>query len=386
MRTIEDLHNLCILKATEIATEHPYFIQESVKTYEQPVSIRILGVHDTCHDIDRVKALFTFKTRNGEDVGELFAVFVSEIRQKEGAQEHGQLVFEIGLLSLDKYGCAQRVVHTERMGVSNSEILVLILFYGALSRDCLSAFQHGWGSYRFPKEWRKSFNKSVKRFFPGNAALKDDRSNPAFYPYGTVVQFAEHVIAGCEGTRSVVEVCSNGAGSYLICTEHYEDHKCEYLERRESINIGHVERIIKRGTGPVYSPSMAATLYNEARANTPTPERSFYECQKRAEQQLFEGIVCSKQYWKVGWFASDFPVNYALTFRQGQLDVGFEHQFDSYSFLEAVSTTSRDQIDKKKFKRQMKRLHCYLSKLRHAVNKARMEDERSMDDYYSVYF
>jgi hypothetical protein len=309
MRTIENLQNLCILKAAEIATKHSYFIEESVKIYEQPVSIRVLGGYD----IDRVKALFTFKTRNGEDVGERFAVFVSEIRQKEDAPEHGQLVFEVGLLSLDKYGCAQRVVHTERMSVFNSEIQMLILFYGALSRDCLSAFQHGWGSYRFPKEWRKSFSKSAKRFFPGNAAFKDDISSPAFYPYGTVVQFAEHVRAPRDSICSVVEVCSNGAGSYLICTEHYEDHKCEYLERRESINIGHVARIIKRGTGPVYSPSMAATLYNEARASTPAPERSFYECQKRAEQRLFKGIVGSKQHWKGVWFAADFPIDYVLT-------------------------------------------------------------------------
>ena len=386
MRTIENLHNLCILKAAEIVSKHHYFIEESVKTYEQPVSIRLPGGYYTRYDIDGVKALFTFKTRNGEDVGELFAVFVSEIRQKEGAQEHGQLVFEIGLLSLDKYGCAQRVVHTERMVVFNSEIQMLILFYGALSRDCLSAFQHGWRSYRFPREWRKSFNKSAKRLFPGNAALKDDKSNPAFYPYGTVVQFAEYVRGGRGGTGSVVEVCSNGAGSYLICTEHYEDHKCEYLERRESINISHVARIIKRGTGSVYSPSMAAMFYNKARANTPTPECSFYECQKMAEQQIFKGIVCSKQYWKGVWFASNFPVYYALTFRQGRLDAGFEYQFDADSFLKAISATSHDKIDKKKFKRQMKRLHCHLFKLRHVINEARMEDERSEAEYYSDYF
>lgn len=368
MRTIENLHSLCILKAAEIVSKHPYFIEESAKIYGN-------------YGIDRVKAIFVFKTRNGER----FAVFVSEIEREKGAQEHGQLTFKVGLLSLDKYGCAQRVIHTECMSVFNSEIQMLILFYGALSEDCLSAFQHGWGSYHFPQVWRKSFNKSAKRFFPGKVSLRDIASNPAFYPYGTVVQFAEHVRGSCDGICSIVEVCGNGPGSYLICTEHYEDHNFEYLDRRKSINICHVERIIKRGTGPVYSPSMAATLYNKARANTPTPKCSFYECQKRAEQQLFEGIVGSKQYWRGVGLPLDFPLDYALTFRQGQLDVSFEYQFDAYSFLRAVSTTSRDRIDKKKFKRQMKRLHCYLFKLRHVINEAKMEDERSEDDYHFDY-
>ena len=386
MRTIESLHNLCILKATEIATKHPYFIEESTKIYEQPVSSRLLRDYDPCYDICLVKALFTFKTRNGEDVGERFAVFVSEIRRKEDAQGHSQSFFEVGLLSLDKYSCAQEVIHTKRMEVFNSEIQVLILFYGALSRDCLSAFQHGWCSYHFPKEWRKSFNKSAKRFFPGNAAIKEPKSNPAFYPYGTVVQFAKYVVGDCDSICSVVEIRSNDAGSYLICTEQYEGHNFEYLERRVSINIDNVERIIKRGAGPVYSPSMAAMLYNKARANTPTPECSFYECQKRAEQQLFKGVVCSKQYWKGVWFASNFPVDYALTFKQGQLDAGFEYQFDSHSFLKAISATSHDKIDKKKFRRQMKRLRCYLFKLRHVIDKAKMEDERSEAYYYLDYF
>ena len=143
MRTIENLHDLCILKAAEIVSKHPYFIEGSVKIYKQSVSIRLLGYH---YDLDRVKALFTFRTRNGER----FAVFVSEIELEEGAQKHSQLVFKVGLLSLDKYGCAQEVIHTECMRVFNSEIQMLILFYGALSGDCLSAFQHDWNSYRFP--------------------------------------------------------------------------------------------------------------------------------------------------------------------------------------------------------------------------------------------
>ena len=386
MSTIGNLHNLCILKAAEIASKHPYFIEESAKIYEQPMYIRPLRDYDPRYDTCLVKALFTFKTRNGESAGERFAVFVSEIKQKEDAQGHSQPIFEVGLLSLDKYGCAPEVIHTECMSASHSEIQMLILFYGALSKDCLSAFQHGWGSYRFPKEWRKSFNKSAKRFFPGNAALKDDRSNPAFYPCGTVVQFAKHVRPNRDGICRVVWISSNVAGSYLICTKYYENLRPGYLNQRVSINIGHVERIIKRGTGPVYFPSMAAILYNKARANTPIPECSFYECQKIAEQQLFKGVVCRKQYWEGVWLASDFPINYALTFRQRQLDVGFEYQFDSYSFLKAVSATSRGHVDKKKFKRQMKRLHCYLFKLRYLINEARKEYERSTDEYYSDYF
>ena len=110
MRTIENLQRLCTLKAAEIAAKHPYFIKESFKTYEQPISIRTLGVYGTCQDIDGVKALITFKTRNGKDVGGRFAVFVSEIEREESAQGHSLLVFKVGLLSLDKYGCAQRVV------------------------------------------------------------------------------------------------------------------------------------------------------------------------------------------------------------------------------------------------------------------------------------
>lgn len=391
MKTIQELHEACIIKAAAITREHPYILEESVKVYERPESIRVLSCYDYSPDITRVKAVFTFKTRNGEDRDGLFAVFVSEIEHIASTKipDYVESRFQVGLLKMDSFGHAERILHLEDMAVFNSEIQMLVLFYGAIMDDCLVAFKYGWGNYRFPKEWRKSFEKSVKRFFPDKAPrLGYVAKNPTFYPYGTLVEFGAHIRQEGSRVRRVVSICENGVGSYLIHTDHYADKEPVYGEKRESINTSHVDKIIKRGTGPVYTPSMAAVLYDKERENSITPNLSFYECQKKAERMLFEDTTGTKKRWDVARGGVSFCTDYALTFRQGLLDHGFEYQFDAYRFLANVSVREKGdlitwdvKINKKKFKRQMKRRHCYFSKIRHLVREVEIEDERSMGDF-----
>ena len=78
--------------------------------------------------------------------------------------------------------------------------------------------------------------------------------------------------------------------------------------------------------------------------------------------------------------------NYILTFKPGKLDYNFSRQFDGHAFLRDVSNVaniadlSDFKLDRKKFKKQIKRAHCYLRKLRHVVREDDMEQERYYED------
>ena len=50
------------------------------------------------------------------------------------------------------------------------------------------------------------------------------------------------------------------------------------------------------------------------------------------------------------------------------------------AMLANIADLSDFKLDRKKFKKQIKRAHCYLRKLRHVVREDVMEQERYYDD------
>lgn len=389
MKTIQELHEACITKATAITHEHPYIVKDAVEVYEEVKSIRVLSCYDDTPDITRVKSFYTFRPRNGDDAGKLYGVYITDIVDSPSSMFPSRTNerFQAGLVKLNDFYQVERIVHAEDMAVFNSEIQILLLFYGAIERGCLAGFKYGWGNHRFPKEWAKSFEKSVERFFTGRHKRTGViANNPAYYPFGSAVQFGPHIGTENGRVRTVVGIVENGAGSYLIHTDYLSPEERHYMERRESINIAHIDAIIKRGTGAVYTPSMAKDLYERNRGNKPESDETLYACQKRAEKELFGEMVASKRFWERKHGLVDFCTGYALTFLRGRLNYGFEYQFDAYRFLANVGVRDKDEhwvmrIDKKKFKRQMKRRHCYFEKMRHLVREEQIDDERNMDDF-----
>ena len=394
-KTTQDYHADCIATATNIIAKHPYFIADSGDNVSSITFIDDAGVRQYWNDL--AFGVF-FKTKNGESARDAtFALGITKIIKErvqsvydddEWKTEHFEAVLIKKQTNEDS---GFYVVHKTSSNDLVTGYTIAAMFYMALCPDMVAAIEYGRRSYRIPKQWHKSFHKTLNRHWAGRLYIDGDKyRNPAFYPKGTIVEFgnlyhANHPDAKTQYT--VTDVRVNGADRYLLCTDQYEEKVSKFLDPRHDVSIGHVTKIVKRGTGPQAGVSTAHFIYNRQRAKSPNGEKSFYECQKEAERRFHYNL--SKKHtgrngldgvWN-GLFS-----NYILTFKPGKLDYNFSRQFDGHAFLRDVSNVaniddlSDFKLDRKKFRKQIKRAHCYLRKLRHVVREDDMKQERYYKD------
>lgn len=394
IKTTQDYHADCIATATNIITKHPYFL---TNLEHDSSSINFVEMFLETEDWKDPAFGVFFKTKNGEAGRDAtFALMITKIiKERNFDQDGDEYETEYFEAQLIKKSTSEAsgfyVVHKESSVGLITDATIAAMFYMALCPDMIAVITHGWASYRVPKQWRKSFIKTLDRLCVGRLRNAGDKyRNPAFYPKGTVVEFGNLYHSSdpdFKAQHTVTDVQVNGADSYILCTDQYKEKTSEFIDPRRDVNISHVTKIVKRGTGPQAGVSTAHFIHNRQRAKSQTGGMSFYECQKEAERRFNYNL--NKKHtgpdWTNGGWNNLFS-DYILTFKSGKLDYNFSCQFDDYAFLRDVSnvcdiTDLHDfKFDLKKFKKQIGRIQCYLRKLRHVVREDAFEEERYYRD------
>ena len=366
------LHAKCVNTAIEMLEKHPYFILEELLLPMEGVTVPVLSCyedHIKYHDVCFIGA---FHPRNGEHKSTRFGLIVTKV-----SDEH----FQIALGEMDMQYHITRLLDSRVMSNYDTPVHVITLLFTTLCREMEFALDYGWKSYRIPKEWLKSYHKAIKRFLP--EVFEREWRDPAFYPNGTVVELVCCLSDGLSGDVVVMGVAEYGPDNYILRTDRYAGTKYDHIDLRHSVNTGHVRRIVKRGKGGVSSVSAAEFLYQKETADTLTTTTPFYSCQKKAWAGVFKDITSTKRSWIGGGY--DLVTDYVLAFKPERFTFSNIYQFDYARFMRAVRESeygwgSSRRISKKRFKKQLKRIHCYLGKLREAVLEDHRENERYQID------
>lgn len=367
------LHAKCVSTAIEMLEKHPYFILEELLLPMEGMTIPVLSHYENHIEFRDACCVATFHPRNGSHKSLPFGLVITKV--KEG-------LFTIAVGEIDRQHNITRLVETCTLDDYRSPVSVITLLFTTLDRGMAEALECGWGTYRIPREWKKSYHKAIQRFLPEicNKVWKD----PAFYPNGTTVEFVKCLSDGLDGDVVVKGVAEYGPSNYIIRTDRYSDEKYQYVDMRHSVNTGHVIRIIKRGKGAVSPISTAEFLYQKETANSQTSSATFYACQKKAWAEVFKGATSTKKHWSdVGY---DLAADYILAFKPERFTFSNVYQFDYGRFMHAVRDPQDEwgcsgKINKKRFKKQLKRVHCYFGKLREAVIEDHRENEQYQADF-----
>ena len=368
---------MTIEKAIEVARNilntHPYFTDGEIKQVSESdwelVSYESKGVNNIIWAI-------TFTPKNGDRVGGCFEICISQEEQK----------YTVTIIQNHPSYWAS-VIFKETMNVESIYNNMVTFFFISLNQDFVYLYKQGNRTSRFPHEWKKSYNKAIKKYTPMFYSILDGlkprystfgkkNKQPEFYPVGTEVQVEDRLdVSNRVIVKGIVVVEPD---SYAIRTGEPLTVGTHGWER--VINTTSVVKIISRGKGKTFRLFGAQhKLFIEAPVRTPAEE------QQQLEKELFQKIKSSKQTWETNSLLDRFITQYILCYYKGILPINFEYQFDVFRFIREVSVTEETVvegrrswnfvIDKKKFKKQLKRINCYLFKLSKVVQEAREDDE-----------
>lgn len=233
--------------------------------------------------------------------------------------------------------------------------------------------------------YQKALDKAFERFGP-SFRREPKLSQPEFYPIGTVVKFKDTIGHNLSDVSTVLAVTSNAPNSYLLRLDQRYDSDTFKHDPQVSINVAHVERIIKRGDGRVFDGDevLQNHMTEKHRANEmydgKLPSVQIY---RRAEADVMKTVESvTATHWSVH-NPLQFATHYIEVFCNYSMD--FYCQFDVHRFLAHVTEFNDSwcrpyQINKKRFRKQLSRLHCFLNKKKIAVEEDRIEDMRYCEE------
>lgn len=313
----------------------------------------------------------TFTPKNGVRAGYKHSIFIAKVDEKSLNW------YKVVVVCLDSNARFARNVLFESNNVEERDIEnnMIAFFFSTFDSDMTAVIEHGPRNHRVPREWRKSYNKALARYNPEFVNVFDERiprkgnfgqiyKKPEFYPAGTVVEFGNTFLRdkNNSGIEVVHGVFPNGPDSYLIKTGR-QTMICGCPED-VIINTSHVVRLIVRGQGGCY--------------------RTGHYHDKRAVKELWEEVSTTVKTWDPR-NTHGFIIDYILCYYSGKLPDNFVDQFDVYKFIAAVCTEQKNEIDgfscyifiidKKKFKKQLKRVHAYLQKLSDVTQENLIDEE-----------
>jgi len=365
------LHAKCVTTIIEMLEKHPYFILEKLSLPMEGVSVPVLSCYDDPLVFRNVCFIATFRPKNGENKGMRFGVIMTRPQDKE---------FVIAVGQMDVGYEFSHLTRSVKLRDCDHSVHAISILFTTLCKDIACVFRHGWRNHHIPREWVKSYHKAIFRFIPD---IKDRVwRDAAFYPGGTMVMLRELHSSGLAGEVNVTACVGNGPGRYLLQTDRYAEKEYDYIDRRPDVSTGFVSRIVKRGSGKTATPDAASYLYHRAFADVPDAVVSFHECQKEARRGVFKNIVATKRTWTGPVY--DFVLSYLLAFRPGVLTFSNTYQFKEHAFMDAVCERGWDyseiKINKKRFRKQLKRIHCYFEKLSTVIKEDKIEEEQDLKD------
>lgn len=314
----------------------------------------------------------TFTPKNGVRAGCKHSIFIAK------TSEESVYWYKVIVVCLNANPKFARNVLFEIDNVDERDIEnnTIAFFFITFDSDMAAVIEHGHRDYRVPREWRKSYDKAVAKYNPEFVNVFDERiprkdgfgqvyKKPEFYPVGSVVQFNSNCSLCTDYTRMEVvhAVFPNGPDSYVVKTGR-QTMVCGQMEDAV-INTGHVLKLITRGDGECY--------------------KTGHYHDKKAVKKLWEEVDTTVKTWDAR-NTHGFIVNYILCYYAGKLPDNFVDQFNGYKFIAAVCIEQKIEIDgfshfnfiidKKKFKKQIKRVNAYFQKLSD-VKQENLIDEES---------
>jgi hypothetical protein len=313
-------------------------------------------------------------------------VLVRAIDCLQTGEDRGSFDLTLALLDSGNHRDIDRVIETFRVCEFNSTSLAVIAMFMTLCPELKAAAKYSLHSRKMPTQWRKALFRAVTRY-ADKAPLR--KWHPEHIPPGSVVELGGGVSkAGQQVTvQSVVTIEPN---SYMLQTDEYS--RIGSYPYRLCFNLGHVERIVTRGNGEVARPTAARSLLHDLRESGPT-HATLISCQREAERVLFSDVERQGKQWAVPGNAHAFVLKYVLVYLPAhRISHNLEYQLDTYRLLNEVSTTHEccqpcpdgnpfgrvtwiTRIDVKKFRKAVKRIHCYLRPLAQAVADAELYSE-----------
>lgn len=314
----------------------------------------------------------TFTPKNGVNAGYKHSIFISK------ASENSVQWYKVIVVCSHPDAKFARNVLFENNKIEERDIEnnMIAFFFITFNSDMAAVIEHGHRDYRVPREWRKSYDKAIAKYNPEFVNVFDERiprkgdfgqiyKKPEFYPVGTVVGFGNTFLRDKDnsGMEVVHGVFPNGPDSYVIKTGR-QTVICGRMDD-VVINTGHVVKLISRGDGECY--------------------KTGHYHDKKAVKNLWEEVNTTVKTWDAR-NTHGFIVNYILCYYAGKLPDNFVDQFNGYKFIAAVCIEQKTEIDgfshfnfiidKKKFKKQLKRVNAYFQKLAD-VRQENLIDEES---------
>lgn len=341
--------NNAVKIAETFIKNHPYILDGEI--IQNPGSDRIPVDARNEKIIPSAEWEITFTPKNGVNAGYKHSIFI--VKASENSVQWYKVIVVRGHAI---FRFTQNVLfESDKLEERDVENNMIAFFFITFDSDMAVVIEHGHRDYRVPREWRKSYDKAIAKYNPEFVNVfheriprKDDfgqvYKKPEFYPVGSVVQFNSNCSLCTDYTRMEVvhAVFPNGPDSYVIKTGR-QAMVCGRMED-VTINTGHVVKLIFRGQGGCY--------------------RTGHYHDKKAVKKLWEEANVATKIWEPR-NTHNFIVDYILCYYGGKLPDNFVDQFNVCKFLAAVCIEQNYGfiIDKKKFKKQLKRVHVYLEKL-----------------------
>ena len=362
--------NNAVKIAEAFIKNHPYILDGEV--IQNPESDRIPVDAWNKKILTSADWEITFTPKNGVRAGYKHSIFIVKASEKS---VHWYKVIVVRPHAIPRF--TQNVLfESDNLEERDVENNMIAFFFITFDSDMAAVIEHGHRDYRVPREWRKSYDKAIARYNPEFVNMFDERiprknsfgqvyKKPEFYPVGTIVEFNNFSSLCTDYTKMEVVhgVFPNGPDSYVINTGR-QTVICGRMED-VVINTSHVVKLIVRGQGGCYRTGH----YND----------------KKAVKKLWEEVTITTKTWDPR-NTHGFIVDYILCYYGGKLPDNFVDQFNVFKFVAAVCIEQKNGIDefscygfiidKKKFKKQLKRVHVYLEKLSD-VKQENLIDEES---------
>lgn len=373
----EERFNDLIAFLTDFLTRHPWFeMVGEVQRFAEPKIFHHLSCYEEYSSISADTVIFVRPTRRAPTIIGVHAFLISKA---------------------DGVKCNfARLPDVQTDHVYETEPIEVLFSYPQyyLIRACFSMYDSLLNvvqtsrNYRETKSnYRKALDKAFDRFGP---PVRREREfiQPEFYPIGTIVKLKASISRDMSEIQTVLAVSSNAPNSYILRLDSRYESSTFTHDPQMSINTAHVERIIKRGSGRTLSGDEVLQNHMDQihRAGKlyygELPSVNVY---RRAEVEMMKSIESiTSSHWFVHQPAQ-FVTKYIEALCNYSMD--FYCQFDVHRFLSSVTEVNESwyepyKINKKRFRKQLRRLHCFLNKKKIAVEEDRIEDLRYCEEIY----
>lgn len=362
---------------TDFLTRHPWFeMVGEVQRFEQPKTFYQLSCYEESDDYKADAVIYVKPTRQAPEHTCVHAFLL-------GASNGVKCYF--ARLPDDQTNHVHEAQYLEVSFAHPQYYLIRACF--SLYDPMLTVTRTSRNYQETKSNYQKALDKAFDRFGPP-VRREPKLSQPEFFPIGTVVKFRASIGRDLPDVQTVLAVSSNAPGSYLLrLDQRYKSDTFKH-DPQVSINVSHVERIVKRGEGRVFGGDEVLQTYIfslHRRGLMYDGELISVQIYRRAEVDVMKVVESMTDSHWLTHHPAQFVTHYIEVFCDYPMD--FFCQFDVHRFLAHVTEFNDAwyepyRINKRRFRHQLRRLHCFLNKKKIAIEEDRIEALRYCEEIY----